>query len=82
MSEAMQGWEAVRSYGLDTLVWWEQVVKPGVKKLAQRRARTMTRESKEELNLLRLRQGYLNRKLSQGELWRMLELKAVHSAIN
>ena len=82
LSEAMQGWEAVRSYGLDTLVWWEHVVKPGVKKLAQRRARTMTRESKEELNLLRLRQGYLNRKLSQGEFWRMSELKAVHSDIN
>ena len=35
----------------------------------------------EELNLLRLRQKYLNRKLSNGEWWSLAELKAVHERI-
>ena len=81
LAEAMLGWQAVRSYGLDTLQWWEHLVKPGVKKLAQKRGREMSREKHEELNLLRLRQGYLNRKLMNGQNWRLTELKAVHVSI-
>ena len=46
LAEAMLGWQAVRSYGLDTLLWWEQLVKPGVKKLAQKRARELSRDRK------------------------------------
>ena len=81
LAEAMEGWQAVRSYGLDTLLWWEHLVKPGVKKLSQKRGRELTREKHEELNLFRLRQGYLNRKLMNGQTWRLTELKAVHASI-
>ena len=35
LSAAMITWHSIRSYGLDTLVWWEQAVKPGIKKIAQ-----------------------------------------------
>ena len=56
-AESMVSWQAVRSFGLEILPWWELLVKPGVKKLAQNRARELNREKKEELNLLRLRQG-------------------------
>ena len=57
LADAMLGWQAVRSYGLDTLQWWEHLVKPGVKKLAQKRCRELNRDKHGELNLLRLRQG-------------------------
>ena len=52
------------------------------KKLAQKRGRELNKEKKEALNLLRLRQGYLNRKLTLGEYWRLAELKAVHASID
>ena len=81
LSEAMDVWQNVRSFGLDVLTWWENLVKPGVKKLAQKRSRELNKINKEELNLLRLRQGYLNRKIVMGETWRLGELKSIHSSI-
>ena len=36
---------------------------------------------RQELNLLRLRQVYLNKKLQLGELWRLVELKSIHIKI-
>ena len=50
-AEALVGWQAARSYGLDTLLWWEHLVKPGVNKLAQKRGRELSREKNEELKL-------------------------------
>ena len=41
----------------------------------------MSKQMKGELNLLRLRQIYLNRKLSFGETWRLSELKKAHAQI-
>jgi hypothetical protein len=81
LSEAMLGWQNIRSFGLDILVWWENIVKPGIKKLAQQRGREITKQTRSELNLLRLRQTYLNRKLFLGQSWRLLELKQVHIQI-
>ena len=81
LREAMIGWQHIKSFGLDILVWWENIVKPGVKKLAQQRSREMTKQMRWELNLLRLRQTYLNRKLSLGHTWRLPELKKVHMQI-
>ena len=63
------------------LPWWENLVKPGIKKLAQKRSRELNKISKEELNLLRLRQIYLNRKLVMGETWRLADLKHTHASI-
>ena len=63
----MLGWLNIKSFGLDVLVWWENIVKPGIKKLAQKRNREMSKQMKGELNLFRLRQIYLNRKLSLQE---------------
>ena len=64
LREALLGWQNIKSFGLDVLVWWENIVKPGIKKLAQKRSREMSKQMKGELNLLRLRQIYLNRKLT------------------
>ena len=81
LEEAMRGWQNIRNFGLNILTWWENIVKPGVKRLAQQRSREMNKKMKWELNLLRLRQKYLNRKLSLGETWRLTELKKVHIQI-
>ena len=81
LAESMETWQSVRSFGLDVLTWWENLVKPGIKKLAQYRSRELNRLSKEELNLFRLRQGYLNSKIMMGETWRLADLKSVHSSI-
>ena len=81
LSEAMDIWQNVRSFGLHVLPWWENMVKPGVRKLAQKRSRELIRINKEELNLLRLRQIYLNRKIVMGDTWRLGELKSVHTSI-
>ena len=77
----MDIWQNVRSFGLHVLPWWENLVKPGVRKLAQKRSRELNRINKEELNLLRLRQIYLNRKIVMGDTWRLGELKSVHTSI-
>ena len=81
LAEALETWNNVKSFGMEVLPWWELIVKPGIKKLALHRSREMNRRRKEELNLLRLRQNYLNRKLMLGETWRLPDLKAVHTSI-
>ena len=82
LRSAMQGWKNIKSFGLDTLIWWENIVRPGIKKLAKQRGRELIRQMREELNVLRLRQGYLNRKIMQGETWQLTELKTVHLKID
>ena len=32
LSEAIIRWQEIRSFGLDILIWWENIVKPGIKK--------------------------------------------------
>ena len=81
LAEAMLGWQQIRSFGMETLEWWEVIVKPGVKRLAMLRGKQMTKISKEELNLLLVRQAYLNKKVKNGQHDRLGELRTVHSEI-
>ena len=81
LSVAMESWQQFKAFGLDILPWWEHLVKPGIKRLAQNRSKEISKERKEQSNLLRLRQVYLNRKIGLGELWRIVDLKAVHNSI-
>ena len=53
---------------MDTLLWWEVVVKPGIRKLAMVRGKELNRDRKESLNLLLVRQAYLNKKVKLGNL--------------
>ena len=77
---SMQEWNEVRNFGVPVLLWWEQLVKPGVRKLALNRNRELNKERKSLLNLLTLRQSYLTRKLQKGS--NVLEaLKRVHFQI-
>ena len=81
LSEAMVGWSNVKQYGMDTLPWWELVVKPGVRRLGMVRGRQMLKDSRAELNLLLIRQAYLNKKVRLGMTSKLTELKSVHSLI-
>ena len=65
----MAEWQKIRSFGLDILIRWESLVGPGIKRLAQQRSREMTKDRKWEINLLRIRKFYLNRKLLQMQNW-------------
>ena len=82
LEEALMTWEEVRSYGADILLWWENIIKPGIRKLASKRGREIKKGVKEELNLLRLRQIYLNRKISICQSWHLPDLRNIHEMIN
>ena len=66
---------------MDTLLWWEVEVKPGIRKLGMLRGKQMSKDSRAELNLLLIRQAYLNKKVKQGHTEHLVELNVVHSLI-
>ena len=57
------------------MVWWEMVVKPGIRKRGIKRSKELNMEKRESLNLLLLRQCYLTRKLQLGRTNHLSELK-------
>ena len=70
-------WVGVKNQGVDVMLWWEHMVKPGIKKLLIARGKEMKLERSGFLNLLMLRQSYLVRKLQAGDPSRLAELKQV-----
>ena len=88
LTEAMVSWQRVRKFNdgssnqLGILNWWEMLVKPGIRKLAQQRSKEINIARREELNLLLLRQSYLTWKVATlGQTGKLGELKAVHLLI-
>ena len=81
LKDSMLTWQSIRGFGLDTILWWEKVVKPGVKKLGIQRSKEQNKEKREALNLLLLRQCYLTMKVQQGLSYNLSELKTVHILI-
>ena len=77
----MKGWEEILDLGLEVLVWWDLVVKPGIRKLAIMRSKHLNKEKRGELNILLLRQAYLARKLQLGNYRVLGELRGVQSEI-
>ena len=80
----MQSWERVKTFqgvDTDTLLWWEMLVKPGIKKIGIDRSKEINKEKREELNLLLLRQVYMVKKIQQGQMGRLGELMTVHLLI-
>ena len=77
----MADWLEVKNQGVDILIWWENLVKPGVKQLAMVRGKEMNRERRGYLNLLLVRQAYLTSKVQQGILGKLPELEHVHLLI-
>ena len=84
LKEAIQSWDRVKNFQgeeTDTLLWWEMLVKPGIKKIGITRSKEINREQREELTLLLLRQVNLVKKIQQGQVGRLGELKTVHLLI-
>ena len=81
LANAMSDWKNIKAFGMDTLLWWEVVVKPGIKKLGMQRGKQMSKDSKAELNLLLVRQAYLNKKVKLGQSELLVQLKNIHSLI-
>ena len=86
LKENMTLWERVRDFqdvnSSGSLMWWEKLVKPGIKKIALQRNREINKEKREKLNLLNIKQAYLTAKLQGGEFFRLPELNLVHHQIN
>ena len=84
LEEAMVTWERVKSYQgdtVDTLYWWEHMVKPGIRKIGIQRSKEINKERREELNLLILRQVYYVKKVQEGHWGRLGELKTANLLI-
>ena len=82
LKDSMADWQEVRELGLDVLLWWEVMVKPGIKKLALQRSKELNKDKKGVLNLLLIRQAYLGKKLMGGDLSQFADLRAVQVAID
>ena len=66
---------------IDILTWWEDFVKPSIKKLLIDRGKEVNKEKRGLLNFLLIRQAYLVRKIQQGSVQKLSELKTVQSEI-
>ena len=81
LKTSMAEWQEVRSHGVDILIWWEKLVKPGIRKIALARGKELKKERRGHLNFLLVRQAYLTMKIQQGNLSRLTELKVVQLQI-
>ena len=75
-------WSQVRAnLNLDIMTWWEDFVKPNIRKLLIIRGKEVAKEKRGILTLLLIRQAYLVRKVQQGCLQKLAELKLVQIKI-
>ena len=75
-------WSEVRvNLDMDILTWWEEFVKPNIKKLLIVRGKEVSREKRGFLNLLLIRQAYLVKKIQKGYFQKLSELKFVQNEI-
>ena len=84
LAEAMESWVRVKHFqgqDTDTLLWWEMLVKPGIKKLGIDRSKEINKAKREELTLLLLRQVNLVKKIQHGQGARLGELQTVNLLI-
>ena len=77
LRDSMLIWNQVREAGADLLTWWQYLVKRGIRHLAKERGRELLKQRRGQLNLLLLRQAYLTKKLSSGDLSSLTALEEV-----
>ena len=73
--------EVRTNLNLDILSWWEDFVKPNIKKVLIMRGKEVAKERRGSLNLLLIRQAYLVRKVQQGNHQKLSDLKLVQAQI-
>ena len=81
LSSSMKEWQEVKSYGVPILIWWEVLVKPGIRKLALERGKEISKARRSFLNLLMMKQSFLTRKVHSGETRWLTALKEVQLRI-
>ena len=81
LQDSFKGWSAVKE-NVGFMIWWETIVKPGIRKLLIQRGKEMKRERRGKLNLLLVRQAYLVKKLQMGLLDKIKEHHQVKLQIN
>ena len=81
LKTSMVNWLEVKEHGVDALIWWERLVKPGIRKLAMERGKELNKERRGLLNLLLVRQAYLTRKIQLGIMSKYTELRTVQLQI-
>jgi hypothetical protein len=74
-------YEVRLNLNLDILTWWEDFVKPSIKRLLIKRGKEMAIEKRGILNLLLIRQAYLVKKIQTGHSQKLSELKFVQAEI-
>ena len=66
LEDDMKIWtEAKNRSNIPLLIWWEQIVKPGVKKLLRDRTKELTKKAYGELNMLLLQQTFLVKEIQK-----------------
>ena len=61
----MSQWREVRENGLNSLTWWELIIKPGIQSLEIQRSKELNEEERGEMNLLLIQQAHLVKKLQK-----------------
>ena len=74
-------WIRVKEAGADLLLWWEHLVKGGIKQLAKVRGREIKKQRLGQLNILRLRQVNLTSKLNGEDPGILTDLTVVNNPI-
>ena len=77
----MLGWQQIKSEGVDLLMWWQLIVKKGIKQIAQVRGKELKKQRMGQLNLLNIRQAYLTEKVSCNQTNHLIELNVMNLKI-
>ena len=83
VAKSMKDWQKVRENGLDVVRWWDLIVKPGIRRIAIERSKSINQERNGEINMLFIKQAYLVQKLKTTRSSENFEnLKTVQDKIN
>mgnify|MGYP002637546871 FL=1 len=79
---SMIEWLSVKDNGAEVLLWWEYLVKTGIKQLALARTKELKKQKMGKLNILKLRQVNLTQKVNNMQMNFLAELKLVNLLIS
>ena len=65
LAEKINEWKEVLNNGVDRLLWWELLVKPGIGKLGLERGKEINKEKRLALNLLLDLQAHILKKIKE-----------------
>ena len=68
IQEKMVQYNSILDSGADILIWWENLVKPGIAQIARERKDKLNHESNQRLNFLHIQQCYHTSRLINGSI--------------